>query len=456
MNRLGLFIDRMRSHGSRPCIEDAHTAHTYADVLAACERWQGELERMGIRSGSVIGLQADYSLTATAVLLAALLRGCIVAMIPGGRNVTKYLEDACADEFLSVDDESEVRRETLTVTREHPLLAKVRASGEGGIVLFTSGSTGRPKAALQSTERFLSKFVKPGKRFRTLGFLLFDHIAGLDTLFYTLSSGGAPIVTHRRDPDSVSAVIEAHRVEVLPVSPSFLRLFCLAQAARERNLSSLKIITYGSEPMDTTTLALLNERFPHVQISQKYGTTETGSPRTVSRGNESLWLKLGTGLEARVVDGVLWLRGESTILGYLNAPSPIDEEGWYCTGDLVDVDGEWLRFRGRAADVINVGGENVSPAEVEQTILELDFVRAAVVEGEKHVLLGQIVTARVALLGRVEEREATKEIRRHCAGRLARHKVPVKVSIVAEELIGGRQKKMRSGAQQHQSASSSN
>ena len=114
------------------------------------------------------------------------------------------------------------------------------------------------------------------------------------------------------------------------------------------DLSSLKIITYGSEPMDPRTLALLNERFPGCRISQKYGTTETGSPRSASRANDSLWLKLGgDGVEMKVVDGVLHLRSESTILGYLNAPSPVDAEGWYCTGDLVEVDGEWIRFRGQ-------------------------------------------------------------------------------------------------------------
>jgi acyl-CoA synthetase (AMP-forming)/AMP-acid ligase II len=448
MQRLNALIDRMWRYGSRPCLEEDAAVYTYTDLLARCARMDEELQRMRIRPGSVLALQADYSLTATALLLAALTRACVVALIPRDRNVRTYVEDACADDLFKIDAEGKVSRERIGGPCDNPLLVKLRSRGEGGIVLFTSGSTGRPKAALQSTERFLSKFDKPGRVFRTLGFLLFDHIAGLDTLFYTLSSGGTLIVTRRREPDHIAALIESHRVEVLPVSPSFLRLFCLADASHSRDLSSLKVITYGSEPMDARTLALMNECFPNVQISQKYGTTETGSPRTVSRGNESLWLKLAAqgGLETKVVEGVLWLRGESTILGYLNAPSPIDAEGWYCTGDLVDVDGEWLRFRGRAADVINVGGENVSPAEVEQAILELDFVRAAVVEGEKHVLLGQIVTARVALSGEADVHDAAKGIRRYCSGRLAPYKVPVKIQIVDEELIGGRQKKMRSVA----------
>jgi acyl-CoA synthetase (AMP-forming)/AMP-acid ligase II len=274
-----------------------------------------------------------------------------------------------------------------------------------------------------------------------------DHVAGLDTLVYTLSSGGALIVTRRRDPESILDLIESHKAEVLPASPSFLRLLCMTQPAEGRDLSSLKIVTYGSEPMDGTTLRLLNERFPNLQISQKYGTTETGSPKSVSRGNDSLWIKLKAGgdskLETKVVDDILWIRSESTILGYLNAPSPVDENGWYCTGDMVDVDGEWLRFRGRASDTINVGGEKVSPAEVEQTILELPLVRSAVVEGERHALMGQIVIARVALAETMASREAAKLIRLHCSNRLPRYKVPVKIEVVDEALVSERQKKQR-------------
>ena len=82
------------------------------------------------------------------------------------------------------------------------------------IVLFTSGSTGRPKAALQSMHRFLGKFAKPGKSFRTLPFLLFDHVAGLDTLLYTLSNGGAVVVTRDRSPSGISRLIDDAMVEV--------------------------------------------------------------------------------------------------------------------------------------------------------------------------------------------------------------------------------------------------
>ena len=273
------------------------------------------------------------------------------------------LADCHATALLDIDPQGQWNWTTLAASTErHPLLVAIQAAGDAGIVLFTSGSTGRPKAALQSMHRFLGKFGRPGKSFRTLAFLLFDHVAGLDTLFYTLSNGGTVVVTRDRSPSAVSRLIEDARVEVLSASPTFLRLLCLAGDDGERDLSSLKIITYGSEPMDPRTLALLNERFAGCRISQKYGTTETGSPPSASRANNSLWLKLGgDGVEVKVVDGVLHLRSESTILGYLNAPSPVDAEGWYCTGDLVEVDGEWIRFRGQTAATRSTSVARKSP-----------------------------------------------------------------------------------------------
>lgn len=444
--RVDALLEQLGSYSTRAAIEDRDQRHSYADLLGEVERWRLRLRAQKVEPGMVVGLCADYSHSAIAALIALFAERAVAALIPRGDNMDLYLKDACASVALqiAVDGQCEWRCVQAGCS-DHSLLERLRGSSQGGVVIFTSGSTGRPKAALQSTERFLHKFAKPGRSLRTLAFLLFDHVAGLDTLFYTLSHGGTLLLTRQRDPQSICRLIESHRVEVLPGSPSFLRLLCTAGTTDAHDLSSLKIITYGSEPMDPSTLAQLNARFPQVQLAQKYGTTETGSPRTISRGNDSLWLKFKNDtVETKVVDGVLWIRSEGTILGYLNQGSPFDEQGWYCTGDMVDVDGEWIRFRGRITDVINVGGEKVAPAEVEQVILELDFVGSAVVSGEPHALLGKVVTACVALSNAATDaKEATRRIRLHCRQRLAAYKVPVKISVATDTLVNERQKARR-------------
>jgi long-chain acyl-CoA synthetase len=443
-DRISQLIDRLVGYADLYCLDGDDGRHTFKELLDEMEAWRARLRQAQIDAGTVVGLRADYSLGSIGLLLALFSHGAIAALIPRDGDASVYLRDARAAALIDMTDSGQPHIERLKVPEQHPLLQQLRSQRQGGIVIFTSGSTGKPKAALQSLERFLHKFGKPGRRFSTLGFLMFDHVAGLDTLFYTLTSGGTLVVTRRRDPASICALIARAHVQVLPASPSFLRLLCLAGELESYDLSSLRIITYGAEPMDSQTLRHLNEIFAGIQIIQKYGTTETGSPKSVSRGNDSLWMRLkADDVETRIVDGVLWLRSEGTILGYLNGPSPVDSDGWYCTGDEVDVDGEWIRFRGRASDAISVGGEKVAPAEVEQVILALDFVHGAVVCGEKHPLLGQVVTAKISLKDEMDPQRAVKRVRTHCRERLAPYKVPVKLRVVTGPLTNQRQKAVR-------------
>lgn len=442
--RLTKFLNQLKSYGSRSCIEAELLASTYAELLHEFAIWQTRLPNLGISSGTVVGVRADYSVFSIAALLALWDHRAITALIPRNEDAKPYLSDARATVFLEIDDLGSYKSHALAAER-HALIDQLHAAGEGGIVIFTSGSTGRPKAALHSIERMLRKYSIPRRPMRTLAFLLLDHVAGLDTLFYTLSSGGVLVLAPHRDPTSILSYIEAYRAEVLPTSPTFLRMLCSTREIARFDLSSLKIITYGSELMDSATLSRVNKLFPGIQVSQKYGTTETGSPKAASRGDNSLWLTIkGDGVETRVVDGILWIRSEGAILGYLNAASPLDEAGWYCTGDLVEVDGEWIRFLGRATDIINVGGEKVSPAEVEAVILQLDFVRDTVVRAMPHALMGQVVTACVVLRDPLSDtREAAARIRLHCRQQLSAHKIPVAINFSSSLEVSDRHKVRR-------------
>ena len=446
MNRLRRLLESFHHHADSFCLEAEGLSHSYGELAIEVQRWHSQFEGMQLESGSVVALRADYSLSAIAAFLALCARQSIPALIPRDRPVEEYLSDTGASLLLQINDDGTSGYQRVShQPRIHPLLARLRAANEPGFIIFTSGSTGRPKAAVHNLERFLQKFDRPGRSFRTLAFLLFDHVAGLDTLLYTLCNGGTLILTQRRDPQSILHLIASHRVEVLPTSPSFLRLLCALPDISSFGLSSLGVITYGSEPMDETTLARVNARFPNTQIIQKYGTTETGSPRTASRDRDSVWLRFkGNDMQAKVIDGVLWLCGGGTMLGYLNAPSPVTEDGWYCTGDLVEVDGEWIRFMGRTDEIIKVGGEKVAPTEIESVIRQLEFVRGVWVKGDPHPLMGAVVSAKVMIRSiTLNPKEAAAHIRRHCRAHLSPHKVPLRIDIVSEDvadLIGYRQK----------------
>src|SRR5262245_34322563 len=131
------------------------------------------------------------------------------------------------------------------------------------------------------------------------------------------------------------------------------------------------------------------------------------------------------------------------MLGYLNAPSPFDEEGFLDTGDRVEIDGGWLRILGRESEIINVGGNKVFPAEIEAVILDLEGVVDAVVSGEPHPIMGSIVTARVVLGEPEPLAEFKVRLRTHCAERLPVFKIPARVRIVEGPLHSSRYKRRR-------------
>lgn len=213
---------------------------------------------------------------------------------------------------------------------------------------------------------------------------------------------------------------------------------------QEHDLSSLQVIAYGTEPMPESTLKQLHEVFPKVALVQTYGMSELGVLRSKSKDSKSLWLKFtGEGFETKIIDRILWVRAESAMLGYLNAPALFDADGWLNTQDEVEVDGEYLRILGRASDLINVGGQKVYPAEVENHLLQMDNVQDVAVFGKANALIGQMVAARFCL--KIPEPLAAFKLRMNvfCRGRLANYQVPRWVELSEEEQFGHRFKKLR-------------
>jgi acyl-CoA synthetase (AMP-forming)/AMP-acid ligase II len=444
--RLEALLQRFAGYADRVAIVVKGEEFSYAQLVSEIELWRARVREAGLE-GRAIGYASDFGFDSIALQFACLAEGNVVVLLPTDRDRAGYLKDGCVTDVVGAE-RGVLAVQAVHGSNTHPTLAALLSQHEPGLVIFSSGSSGRPKAALHSLERFLSKFERPGRAMRTLAFLMYDHIAGQDTLFHTLGSGGTLILVAQRDPDYIVELIKSTRVEVLPTSPSFLRLLFASRDVESSEMPSLRVITFGSEPMDAGTMRQLAERFPDVERIQKYGTTETGSPRTQTRSGDSLWFKFKTGTtqaETRIRDGILWLRSPATLLGYLNADMPLNEDGWYCTGDRVEQDGEWIRVIGRDSEMINVGGEKVSPVEVEDVIRELGFVRDVLVVGEPNGLLGNIVAARVV----VDRDESTdpvaiaREIRRYTRSRLARFKVPVKVDLVDQLAVSPRMKRSR-------------
>ena len=422
--------------------------YSYRWLLDRLVFWNDKLKAEGVAPGTVTVLDGDFSPNAVALLLALTAHRCILVPITGPKNqrTARVFEIAQAQICLTLDENDDVSFRRLEYNARHPLYEQLRNIKHPGLVLFSSGSTGEPKAAVHDLLPLLEKFKLRRHRLRTISFLLYDHIGGLNTMLYTLANGGCLVTVHDRNPDAVLQAVENHRVELLPTSPTFLNLMLLSESYRRYDLSSLQTITYGTEPMSDTVLKRLHKLFPEVALRQTYGLSEVGILRSKSSSSDSLWIKIGgEDYETRIVDSILEIKAKSAMLGYLNAPTPFTADGWFNTGDAVEVKGEYLRILGRESEQINVGGEKVYPSEVENVILELPSVADVTVYGVKNAITGEIVCANIteAIKGAEPERELVAKIKQHCRSKLQRFKVPVKINIVDDRPYSNRFKKVR-------------
>ncbi len=419
---------------------------SFSELLERTTFWKQELSRNEIGPGNVVVIDGGFSPNAIGLLLALIQFGAIaVPLTPLSRVQRPQFEAITEAQFSVVFDEFDqwtLARHERNVA--NPLTQKLIGMGHPGLVIFSSGSTGEPKAVLHDFVPLLEKFRRPGIKKTTLSFLLFDHIGGMDTLFNSLANGGALVTTVSRDAAVVCQAIEEFRVHTLPTSPTFLNLLLISEAWKDHDLSSLQVIAYGTEPMPESTLSRLREAFPHAKFVQTYGMSELGVLRTRSREAGSLWMKFsGEGFETKIVDGVLWVRSPTAMLGYMNAPDLFDEEGWLNTEDAVEVDGEYVRILGRVTDLVNVGGQKVYPAEVENVLMEMDNVRDVAVFGERSPLVGNILVARVNLIEPEQFDAFKRRLRAFCRERLPNFKIPARIEVTDQEQFGHRLKKMR-------------
>lgn len=439
-------LARMREHADRPALCWNGAELSYAAFFELVDAWTARLERDGVGPGSVCGILSDYSPQTCALIFALLRERAII--VPFTREVAVELPA-----FLPIAGVERLYRfaagDTWTVETPdsapvNDLLANFRRRGRPGLVVFTSGSTGTPKGIVHDAELVMRKFASARRGWRTVLFLLMDHFGGFNTLLSSFAYGGVAVCLPARTPDGVCAAIEASRADLLPTTPTFLNVLLASGAHRKYDLSSIRLITYGTELMPEATLARIGEAFPEAQLKQTYGLSELGVLRSDSEARGSVWVRIGgAGFEVEVRDGLLWVRSESNMVGYLNAPSPFDDDGWMCTGDHVEVRGDYVRFLGRKSDVINVGGKKVYPIEIESVLLQAPNVRSATAFAGANPLLGQVVHARVALESPEDAVALTERLRTFCYARLAKYKVPVRFTVVADEQHSTRFKKVR-------------
>jgi long-chain acyl-CoA synthetase len=446
MSKIDFLMDRFASVKEKTAIVHKTSQVTFGQLYHEVNFRIDWLKKIGVQSGDPVLLLGDYSQSSVSIFLALIQLNCI--LIP----LTKEVYYSLGESLPKVCPKWHINTINVEVTIEHvpeigiqpDLFSVLHERQTPGLVMFTSGSSGRPKAVVHDFSKLLVKFQTPRPAMITLNFLLFDHWGGLNTLLHALSNKCMIVFPEGRTPDEICAIIEKNGLELLPATPSFLNILLVSGAIQRHELKSLKVISYGAEPMPETTLLSLRKVLPTVELRQTYGMIELGVLRAKTRADDSLWVKVGgSGYQLRVVDGILQIKAESVMLGYINEPNPFTSDGYLITGDLVEQDGEWLRIIGRQSDIINVGGKKVYPSEVEAIILRHPKVIDAVVFGEQHALIGKIVCANIILIEGYEFSSARKEIIRECRQSLQPYMIPMKLNFVKNSLQNSRLKRNR-------------
>lgn len=441
---MSFMLDKFKSFNSKNAIVFEDRIYTYEEFIKQIKDYKNILDKHNI-SSKVVVILGDYSFYNLALFFALYENKNII--VPITSNIKKVQDDFIEESFCQTiikTDEKNLLIQNLKTTFSHNMIDNLREKNSSGLILFSSGSTGKPKAMIHNLDTLIDSFKdKKEKSMNMLVFLMFDHIGGLNTVFNALCMGACLIIPKIKDAKTICELIEKYKIMVLPSSPTFLNLILISEEYKNYDLSSLRMITYGTETMPQSLLLKLKEVFPKVKFLQTFGTSETGISTTSSKSSNSLFMKLeDINGEYKIVENELWLRSKTQVLGYLNASmDSFTSDGWFKTGDLVEVDGEYIKIIGRAKEVINVGGQKVLPAEVESIILEMEEISDCMVYGEKNAITGQTVVCDVVLNKNIEN--IKKRVRVFCKDRLDAYKIPTKVNVVDKTNFSDRFKKIR-------------
>ena len=441
---MSFILEKFKSFNSKNAIVFEDRIYTYEEFVKQIKDYKDILDKHNI-SSKVVVILGDYSFYNLALFFALYENKNII--VPITSNIKKVQDDFIEESFCQTiikTDEKNLLIQDLKTTFSHNMIDNLREKNSSGLILFSSGSTGKPKAMIHNLDTLIDSFKdKKEKSMNMLVFLMFDHIGGLNTVFNALCMGACLIIPKIKDAKTICELIEKYKIMVLPSSPTFLNLILISQEYKNYDLSSLRMITYGTETMPQSLLLKLKEVFPKVKFLQTFGTSETGISTTSSKSSNSLFMKLeDINGEYKIVENELWLRSKTQVLGYLNASmDSFTSDGWFKTGDLVEVDGEYIKIIGRAKEVINVGGQKVLPAEVESIILSMEEISDCMVYGEQNAITGQTVVCDVVLNKNIEN--IKKRVRVFCKDRLEAYKIPTKVNVVDKTNFSDRFKKIR-------------
>ena len=464
--------------GDRPAVRLDDRVLSHAALDDATARVATLLRAQGLRPGDRVGVMLP-NVPAFPVLYYGVLRagGVVVPMNPllQAREVAHYLGDSGAravfawHAFAAAAEEGaraagarcvplapDTTAQLLASVEPDPAVADVDGD-DTAVILYTSGTTGSPKGAELTHRNLVSNarttndsLVRLAPDDVVLGALPLFHAFGQTCVMNTCLLAGAQVsLLARFTPENALAIVERDRVTLFSGVPTMYAAMLNSPSAQEFDVSSLQLCVSGGASLPVEVLRGFEARFG-CTILEGYGLSETspvasfnhpdavrkpGSIGTPVRGCEMDLRAAGGGAVAPGEIGEVVIRGENVMRGYWGDPeataAAIDADGWFATGDLAtrDADG-YYSIVDRTKDMINRGGYNVYPREVEEVLYEHPAVAEAAVVAVPDALLGEEVGAAVVL--KPGASATVEELRAHVKGQVAAYKYPRHLWLVDE------------------------
>jgi acyl-coenzyme A synthetase/AMP-(fatty) acid ligase len=302
----------------------------------------------------------------------------------------------------------------------------------GRVCLLTSGTTGQPKIVAHTLANLAMRAIAAagaatGGGARWLLTYQPSAFAGMQVILTAACTDATLVAAPRRNYDEWFQAARRHRVTHISGTPTFWR--GLLMLADPGSLPDLKQATLGGEAIDQATLNRLRLVCPHARITHIYASTEAGVVFSVNDGKAGFpaaWLdKPVQGAELRIREGILEVRTPCAMLGYLSAHQALySSDGWFITGDQVEVSGDRVRFLGRLDSVVNVGGLKVHPSVVESCLLACENVLEARVYGQPNPITGAVLCADLVVPGGIDRNALRDRVVSRCREKLSNFEVP--------------------------------
>lgn len=447
---------------------------TYGNLRRQVQAIAEALAGSGVNKGDRIGLALPNGIPNIVTFLAASAVGTAAPLNPAYKEdeFRFYLEDTNARVLLLPPEGNDEARKAagdrvpiLTVDMDAAGNVSLRGSTNSrpvtapdvddvALILHTSGSTGRPKrvplthANLTISAGNVARSYALTSNDVSLCVMPLFHVHGLvASTLATLSTGGTIVVPVKFNPLSFWRIVRDHKVTWYSAVPTIHQLL-LARAekgARPAGAENLRFIRSCSASLPPQVMHDLEEAFG-APVLEAYGMTEAAHqmasnplppaqrlPGSVGRGTDvriSIMDAEGNHLSPGE-RGEVVISGPNVVRGYENNPEANASSfvgGWFRTGDqgFLDENG-YLTLTGRLKEMINRGGEKISPREIDEVLLGHPAVAEAVCFGVPHTAWGEEVAAAVTL--RPEQAATEAELLAYCKERLADYKRPKHIHI---------------------------